>query len=375
MAFLRYGFLENKDPLKQLPRIFSEWEKVAGELPQLFATDSLRKIIENLPEFPLAALKTYRQDERAMMILSYLGHSYVWGEKTVPQKLPAVLAKPWTVLANKLGRHPVLSYASYALNNWRRIDPARPIELGNIALLQNFLGGIDEAWFILVHVDIEAKAVPAINSCMTLIKAVGRQDEKTIYDGMVIIRDSLQKMCQVLDRMPEHCDPYIYYHRVRPYLHGWKNHPLFPEGLMYEGVDQYHGKPQQFRGETGAQSGIIPTLDGLFGVGHQEDELRIYLREMREYMPSQHRKFLERVEKTSQLRNFVRNQNQAFREIYNDCINLIERFRSTHLHYAASYIQQQHQKTATNPHAVGTGGTPFMAYLKKHRDETAQFLL
>ncbi len=105
----------------------------------------MRKTIEALPEFPLAEIKNYRQQERAMMILPYLGHAYVWGEKTIPNKLPAILAKPWCELAQKLNRHPVLSYASYALNNWQRIDKSRPIELGNIALLQYFLGGIDEA--------------------------------------------------------------------------------------------------------------------------------------------------------------------------------------------------------------------------------------
>jgi indoleamine 2,3-dioxygenase len=30
------------------------------------------------------------------------------------------------------------------------------------------------------------------------------------------------------------------------------------------------------------------------------------------------------------------------------------------------------QTDSKDPHAVGTGGTPFMDYLKKHRDETGQ---
>ena len=97
-----------------------------------------------------------------MMLLSYLGHAYVWGGGAPVDRLPAALAVPWHTIANRLGRPPVLSYASYALHNWRRIDPNGPIALGNIALQQNFLGGQDEEWFILVHVDIEAHAAAAL---------------------------------------------------------------------------------------------------------------------------------------------------------------------------------------------------------------------
>lgn len=53
-----------------------------------------------------------------------------------------------------LGRPPVLSYASYALDNWVRIRENLPVEIGNIIISQNFLGGLDEDWFILIHIDI-----------------------------------------------------------------------------------------------------------------------------------------------------------------------------------------------------------------------------
>lgn len=382
MLTLKQGFLEDKDPLQQLPQKFSAWEKTAKNLPQLLVTDYVRQTIESLPEFPLVEIKNYRQQERAMMILSYLGHAYVWGEKTIPDKIPKILAQPWVEMARQLNRHPVLSYASYALNNWQRIDKTRPVELGNIALLQYFLGGIDESWFILVHVDIEAKAIPVMKSCVPLIQAIQQKDTETAYQLLETIQQSLEDINVALERMPEHCDPYIYYHRVRPYIHGWKNHPAIPKGLIYEGVDFYQGKPQQFRGETGAQSGIIPVLDALFGITHTEDELRVYLREMREYMPLHHREFLQAIEKKGKnnksnlLRDFIKQQNSVkFREIYNNNLKLISRFRATHLHYAASYIHQQHQKTPENPSAVGTGGTPFMAYLKKHYDEINSFYL
>ena len=41
-----------------------------------------------------------------------------------------------------------------------------------------------------------------------------------------------------------------------------------------------------------------------------------------------------------------------------------------HLEFAARYIHGQAQSDGNNPTEVGTGGTPFMRYLKKHRDES-----
>ena len=45
-----------------------------------------------------------------------------------------------------------------------RLDVSQPIALGNIVCLNNFLGGLDEEWFRLVHVEIEARASPALAS-------------------------------------------------------------------------------------------------------------------------------------------------------------------------------------------------------------------
>eukprot|EP00965_Chrysotila_dentata_P102663 3389350-Pleurochrysis_carterae.AAC.2 len=66
---------------------------------------------------------------------------YVWGEVPVVTRLPSCLSLPWTAVAAALSRRPVLTYASFNLHNWRRIDPTRPIELGNTCRLCNFLGG------------------------------------------------------------------------------------------------------------------------------------------------------------------------------------------------------------------------------------------
>ena len=183
-------------------------------------------------------------------------------------------------------------------------------------------------------------------------------------------------MNAIFDRMPERCDPYVYFHRVRPYIHGWKDNPALGAGLIYEGVAETGGKPQAFRGQTGSQSTIVPSMDALLGVGHAADPLRTFLDELHIYRPPAHRTFVDKVRALSNLRAFVQASGNAnLREIYNSNIRSLARFRTRHLEYAASYINKQGKDSLGNDTDVGTGGTPFMKYLKKHRDEAEQHLL
>ena len=119
----------------------------------------------------------------------------------------------------------------------------------------------------------------------------------------------------------------------------------------------------------------MPTLDGALGVEHSEDSLRHYLNEMREYMPAEHRKFIEEVESESMVKDIIKDS-ITLTDAYNQCLEEIRSFRALHLEYARTYIHNQSKQK--NPFGVGgstihgTGGTPFMKYLKKHRDETQE---
>ena len=362
----------------QLPEAFLKLQQTAALLPKLLTTGKIRQAIEGLPEVDVNKEKLDEmQLRRAMQIYSFLTHAYVWGEPTPAKILPRNIAVPFYKVARQIGRPPILSYASYALDNWVRINQSEPIAIGNIMLVQNFLGGLDEDWFILIHIEIEAKAAPALAAIPIILEGITRKDPTAVLNALEDIKDAWIDINATMSRMPEGCDPYIYYHRVRPYIHGWKNNPTLPEGLIYEGVEAYGSKPQQFRGETGAQSAIVPTMDALFNIAHKPDPLREYLMEMRDYMPPKHRAFVEEVEKRSTLRDFVKSyleQIPELKKLYNNSIFLIEKFRTKHLDFASRYINQQTAKTNKDTE-IGTGGTPFMRYLKKHRDESRQHLL
>ena len=90
-------------------------------------------------------------------------------------------------------------------------------------------------------------------------------------------------------------------------------------------------------------------------------------------MPPAHRQLIEYVEKNSKLKSFIKDDEQL-EDLYNESLVEISAFRAQHLQYAADYIHKQNTKATLfgsgGSVVRGTGGTPFMKYLKKHKDET-----
>ncbi|MXP09460.1 PrnB family protein [Pseudoblastomonas halimionae] len=381
MELKDYGLSRERGYLSQyeideisLPDRFAPILEAANNLSALLTTGRVRHFLDALPDPEIGnwVQSASEEDVRTAMVhYSFLVQAYVWGEDDPPAHLPAKLSRPICALADRLGQAPLLPYSGYVLDNWYRLDKSGPISLDNIAVHQNFLGGADENWFVLIHVAIEAEAGVLLDNAARLVTIAKDGDAPRATRLLREMDEAWERIYSHFARMPERCDPYMYFHRVRPYIHGWANNPaLDGGGLVYEGMDRFEGKPQAYRGQTGSQSSIVPAMDALFQVGHSDDPLRQFLDELHQYRPVEHRRFIEDLASQSTLRDFVSNQaDQALKDAFNACLEQSARFRTRHLEYAASYINKQAGSIAGNDPDVGTGGTPFMKYLKKHRDE------
>ncbi|KIH43044.1 hypothetical protein ANCDUO_26961, partial [Ancylostoma duodenale] len=84
-----------------------------------------------------------------------------------------------------------------------------------------------------------------------------------------------------------------------------------------------------------------------------------FLIEQREYMPREHRELLEWVEASTPVQQSTPGREQA--------LEALRAFRCIHLNTVAQYIltQIKHPSSTT-----GTGGTPFMQFLKNVRADT-----
>src|SRR5262245_66581655 len=128
------GFLPDPDPEPALPAALGRWQELASELPKRLAAQRVRAAVRTLPVFDLSALRSPAEERAAMRVLSFLGHAFVWEGGVPDPVLPRHLAAPWCAIARRLGRPPVLSYGSYALDNWRRFDARGPLRVENLEI-------------------------------------------------------------------------------------------------------------------------------------------------------------------------------------------------------------------------------------------------
>jgi len=373
------GFLCKYDPAAvKMPASLQPLVDAGKWLPEHMATGVVRRYLQKLPEIDMTDFIKTATDEQlrnAMVHYSFIVQAWVWGEKEPNHIIPRNIAVPLCLIADKLGQFPLLPYSAYVLDNFSLFDKTGKPTLENIYMHQHFSSGIDESWFKMIHVEIEAEAGQALAAIPAVLEGCATDDAAKVIAGLKDVLAAWHNMYDTMKRMVDYCDPYTYFHRVRPYIHGWQDNPDLPGGVIYEGVAKFKGEIQAFRGQTGSQSSIVPTMDALFGVEHSNDPLRQYLNELHAYRPVLHRKFIEEVAKRSTLRAYtLKTENTEMTELYNACLDRVRAFRALHLEYAASYINKQNSHTG-NPSDVGTGGTPFMKYLKKHRDESERHLL
>ena len=371
------GFLPERDPLARLPKTFAAWEELVKQLPSLLAAGRVRQAINQLPLLDATRLASDDQHERAMLLLSYLGHAYVFGAVPLSDRLPAQVAVPWHYVATQVQRPPVLTYASHILYNWQRFATTEPITLENLARLEHFAGGMDEDWFGMIHIAIEAKAGPGLHALVLAQDAVQADDADQVTSQLVEVLRAIADIMTVLPRIGEKCEPQIYFDRVRTFLSGWQDNPALPNGLIYEGVEAYHDQPQFFRGGSGAQSAIIPALDNGLGLAFDDNPFGHYMRSLRDYMPPPHHAFVDAMATRPAIRLFVQDHatHRPLVAAYNDCIVSMAQFRHDHLRYAGAYIHAPSQRTGGHAAEVGTGGTPYMGYLKQHVNEVKEHLI
>lgn len=441
------GFLPTELPLEVLPDpYYARWETIIKNLQGLILSRRLRDVIERLPVLGTDALRTEAEWRRAYSILAFLSHAYIWGgdvplEVSTTRKrcfsgdtanssqvVPPTISTPFLATCRHLDLPPVATYAAVVLFNFKPLFDDEPIDnLENLSTLTTFTGSLDESWFYLVSVAIEARAGPVIPIMLDAIQAARENDSRHVTACLQSFAETIDELGTLLVRMYENCDSHVFYHRIRPFLAGSKNmaDAGLPNGVLFDdnsGTFEY----VQYSGGSNAQSSIIQFFDIVLGVEHlptgsqktsstpasdsegssPKPPSHNFIHDMRRYMPGPHRQFLRRMEEVANIRDFVENNrsDKALCTAYDACLAMLRGFRDKHVQMVSRYIiiksresrSDSHSRSLSPRQAVpqrinlannkrrddsdaerkknlkGTGGTALIPFLKQARDETGE---
>ncbi|XP_067044904.1 indoleamine 2,3-dioxygenase 2-like isoform X1 [Acropora muricata] len=379
------GFVPEKEPLQCLADYFSPWEELARNLPYLVKNPGvLHQRINELPLLDHCNLSSEDEWKRAHLVLACISHAYVWckGDTGVAKVLPKCLAVPWVAVANYLGIPPVITHCSFALYNWKYIDPSKLLSMDNIDVAIMMTGSSSEEGFvkipILMELEFGRNGLHAITDGQ---KSVKNADKAGVMEALKLMKATVTRLTEILLQTNDVVDPNEFYHNLRKYLSGWDGNPSLPYGLIYEGVSE---TPLKYSGGSAAESAIFQVLDAALGVTHVKDADSkaedSFLNRMRYYMPPKHRAFIEAVEQGPSIRNFAltRGDPQLLQE-YNECVKKLKDFRSSHLQIVARYIVVPGNRGKSNNQLGmamrGTGGSDLMSFLKQVRKETGEAVI
>lgn len=135
---------------------------------------------------------------------------------------------------------------------------------------------------MLVHIDIESQTRTLVSATHAALASVSMPEVAGLTDALLRVAGALDGIIVSSLKMFNASDPDLYEKLVRPWIFGWRNDVELPEGVTFEGVVLDAAAPPSpwaadtaapvrtfLRGETGAQSSIVPSMDALLGITHK----------------------------------------------------------------------------------------------------------
>jgi indoleamine 2,3-dioxygenase len=372
------GFLPNKC-INVFPEQLIQYQTLLDSMHQVA---NYRQYIDNIKiSVPIIDLFTFSIEEKKFIYsaLSIIINKYIWcnGENNVPQSIPSFLGKLWYDCAESIGIVPVLTNAAVDLYNWSLInekeDPLEyepteeeksnkqcVINFKNIMINYTMTNTKDEHWFYLIMIAIEFHGGKIVNIVETINEAMKNNNNILIHDQLLLLNEQIIKIKKVLKRIYEYCKPEIFYNQIRIYLNGF-DEKYFSDGLQIDGID--FPNKIYYKGGSAAQSTLIQILDVLL----HENEIgcefsKNFLKEMLNYMPSKHKKYVLNLKTNKEeynLHNYIKQTcNNNLINNYNFALTQLQLFRKTHFQIVKDYIFN-----FSNKNALGTGGTQAKIFL------------
>lgn len=376
-----HGFLPCVEPLARLSEQYKPIQDVVDSLPTFFTSTEA-----GLIEAAIAAMDNVNEaciaETDVPMLaalfraLTFLCSGYLLAPShfnkdadgkygVAHQILPAQIAQPLCTVASKLDVHPFLDYHySYSLGNYVKRDPAGDLHWNNLDMACSFTGTSDEVGFIMNHVYINERSPDLLRGIHGAFSSAGGS---STAEGLQLVCDTLKEMNNRRRTMWTASNPKNY-NNFRAFIMGIKgNEEIFGDGVVYEGVST---EKRNYRGQTGAQDDIIPTLDIFSGVigFYPNNMLTQYLLDLRQYRPKCVQAFFGDLEREAPTLLSSIATDIPCLIVLLSIVEQIYFFRNGHWQFVQKYIM------ANTKYAKATGGTPIISWIPNQIEAVLKYM-
>ena len=366
-----HGFLPIKDPLRILPNEYNKVQSIIDSLPTLIHDKKkLQQLVLDLPNY--LELANSETDIFVIQALyrayTFITSAYLLQPSFLNQdngkygkgrtELPENIVLPLECVSSKLNVFPWLDYHyAYSLGNYVKKDPSGSFDYTNLEMACCFSGTSDETGFIMVHVDINSNS-PNLIKGIELTKSDPNSGLKLILDTMKIINERRKTMWKASNHKN--------YNNFRAFIMGIKgNTDIFGSGVEYTGsMDK---NLRNYRGQSGSQDDIIPTVDifsGLFKY-YPDNVLTQYLLDMRQYRPKVVQNFFSDLEQNYLDINRLDDEGLKYLYLIQEEVH---NFRNGHWMFVQKYIMEN------TKYQVATGGTPITTWIPNQIEAVLNYM-
>ncbi|KAJ2788205.1 hypothetical protein GGI15_000010 [Coemansia interrupta] len=248
-----HGFLPSRDPLAVLPSYFDKLTDLLSSMPMslpdgtsgLLHSGRLGEHIEqHLPLYDV----DFIFDQRILMALhrdySMLASAYLLEPCDIQFRLartyglarrvlPANIARPLALVSARLGGSPFLEHSAFTLYNYRRVDPQGGLTADNLVPIRGFSGCPAERSYVAAHVSAAQHSAQMVRASLEMLRAVEQDERAGFTQALLQYAAAMRQANRVLSEVRAPGE----YASFRTFLGGSRHQPMFPAGVLYEGIE------------------------------------------------------------------------------------------------------------------------------------------
>lgn len=266
-------------------------EKIDKELPLYdFQNISDKRLLASLHRDYCFLSSAYSLETSHLTISKSEDNSYGIARNILPPQL----SKPLLLLSEKNDTFPWLDYAfGYGLNNAILKEGQNKKDHNSYKTVRMFNGHQSEEGFINVHVAMVSQTGELLKYQQECLLALSHKDR---YNFNVNLQKHFEIFYSIINTLQTmwKASNYNDYLSFRTFIMGQKgNSKCYPTEKIF--FDKGNGivVPHSYRGETGAQDSIIPSVDNFLDLKYPENKLTEYLFDLRKYRPKDHQEYID----------------------------------------------------------------------------------